>query len=303
MGIINEYRDVKMIVSAPEERELRSFVQDREFDVVKVEPGIYNDSLGRTYPLEVDYLLLVDDGDDSSSRTCLRLYPMGYREIYTKYIRNTEGINFLYPTVDELIPMISGKDLIFTAHYAGNRCGVEDILNRKLRKNVFNIWNEKEYYLYNEYFDVRVFLKKVSDGKDDAAYMAPVDIRDLDVNVKLLSILRASCDGYYDDTLKIEYTAVSEKLKAQYFLTKFHSNRNWALDPVCNLNYRISAFTLPGSITEDAVAHYDSNKTARNVRDGSKYVIDSIHVGPDICFTLAEFNELQKRFHFNISLA
>ena len=310
MGIINSYDDVRFVISNLTEADIRNIVSDREFVVIKVEPDVIKNNprskLGKNVDLKYltgfcfdYYTLQIDDGNDACGRTYLYI-----RVQLPIQFHPSEGVSVLYPTVEELIPMVLGKRLIFSTGFAEDCCGVEDVLNRKLQEYVFAMRNEKEYYLYDSFFRVQVFLRKVSKGTASTLkVLTPADVRDFDVNEKILSKLKEESGRFYNDAEVLQYASESAGLQAQYFLSKFHSNRNWNLDPVCILNYRISAFILPGRIPEEKAAEIPEAKLVRDLRSGTKYIIDSIHMDSDICSDLTEFNELVERFTFNISLA
>jgi len=312
MGIINGYDDVRMVISSLTKADIRNLVSGREFVVIKVDPDLIRNDLRRRYGKSFDlsdymsfyldrYMLQIDDGNDARGRTYLYIrvsLPIAFRQ--------AEGVNVLHPTVDELIPMVLGKRLIFSAGFMEDHCGVENVLNRKMQEYVFDLRNgdRKEYYLYDSFFQVQVFLQRVSNGRSSAhKALMPADVRNYDVNARILSKLREESGQYYDDAQILQYASESDGLQAQYFLSKFHSNRNWELDPICILNYRISAFILPGRIPEEDAAGLPEEKLTQELRSGRTYVIDSIHIDSDICSDLAEFNDLAERFTYYIRLA
>ena len=312
MGIINGYDDVRMVISSLTEADIRNLVSGREFVVIKVDPDLIRNDPRRKCGMNFDlryymefyfdqYMLQIDDGNDA----CGRMY-LYIRVSLPIRFKQAEGITVLHPAVDELIPMVLGKRLFFSTEFAEDFCGVEGILNREMQEYVFDLRNEKrkEYYLYDSFFRVQVFLQMVSNGRSSAhKALTPADVRNYDVNARILSKLREESGRFYDDAQILQYASESDGLQAQYFLSKFHSNRNWELDPVCILNYRISAFILPGRIPEEDAAGLPEEKLTRELRSGRKYVIDSIHADSDICSDLAEFNALVERFTYNIGLA
>ncbi len=92
---------------------------------------------------------------------------------------------------------------------------------------------------------MQVFLQEISDtGLGEQTTMKPCDVRAFDVNEKILSKLRKESKGFYDDALTFQYELVSDKLQAQYFLTKFHANKKWDMSLFCILDYRLSSFIL-----------------------------------------------------------
>lgn len=306
MPIINNYDTTTFIISEVTEEQLKSFVNGSKFAVITIDHELY--VWGPTSALSIyldAYTLQIDFKDKSKYRTYLNIWQHkeGF-ERHMKQYKPIEGVDVKYPSIEELIFMITGKDLIFSARFldAGGG-GIERVINKKLQELVFNLRIEKEYYLIDELFDVRVFFKKVSDEKvEENAYLKPIDIRDFNVCDQIVSILKNECSGFYNDDLVINYASVSDKLQAQYFLAKFHSNRQWDLDPVCILNYRISAFVLPYNVSKEERKQY-KKKMAFNIKDGNRYIIDSIHINSDICFDLSEFEKLISGLVTEMSLA
>ena len=133
--------------------------------------------------------------------------------------------------------------------------------------------------------------------------MTPFNVRSYDIIEKILSKLTKESNAFYDDAITIRYEMESEKLQAQYFLTKFHSNREWDMDPVCLLNYRIASFILPGAYPAEKARELPEDKIVCDTNTDDKYVIDSIHIDSDICSDLSEFNKWLETYMYNISLA
>lgn len=107
----------------------------------------------------------------------------------------------------------------------------------------------------------------------------------------MLSVLEKKSNAFYDDAWTIKYESESPELKAQYFLSKFHSNRNWAADPLCIMNCRATAYVLPCVMSKYESDDIPMDRIAFDYVSGTKYVIDSIHVNSDICFSLSEFEK------------
>lgn len=192
------------------------------------------------------YILQVDGKDNSGGRTYLFI-----KDKLPKF-KQVDGIEISYPSIVELISMLSGKRLIYYNKFAEDHCNVEDTVNRHMQDDVFNLINEDEYFLYREFFCVQVFLQRISET-DTAGHtvMTPSDVRNYDITSKLLAMLTEGCNSFYNDAIIIRYEMESERLQAQYFLSKFHCNREWNLDPVCVLNFRISSFILPGTFSSE----------------------------------------------------
>lgn len=310
MGIINHYHDIKLALSDFSEDLIGRIVADREFAVIKVPVDIYN-KLDRNYIPRDDFnwilfrysssfAVQIEAGNDPANRYCLLLKD-NTRQLPRR--REIEGVEITYPTVDELIKLLQGKRLLFTCRFAEDYCAVEEVVNKTLQKDVFRLRNEKEYYYTDEFFHVKIFLQQLSaDSAPERQHMQPIDVRNLDINAKLLTILKEKSNSFYCDAEIMTYAAESEKLQAQYFLSKFHSNRLWSADPVNILNCRISAFVLPSTVSSEAADALPEDRIAFDTVNGAKYAIDSIHMGSDICFGVSEFEELIMGLMVNISM-
>lgn len=134
-----------------------------------------------------------------------------------------------------------------------------------------------------------------------ARFIEPIDVRNLDINGKMLSVLEKKSSAFYDDAWTIKYESESPELKAQYFLAKFHSNRKWDADPINIMNCRMTAYVLPCKMSRDESDDIPKDRIAFDYVSGTKYVIDSIHVNSDICFSLSEFEKPFGWFIHNIA--
>ena len=337
MGIINGYHDVDIVISDLREDEIRSLVSGRQFAVIRIAPEIIEEhrrkcrfkfypSYFLDLPFFTQYSLQIDDGDEASGRSYLYIddqLPMGANaEPLCAKVR--DGVSIQYLSIEELISMVLGKRLIYHSEYEGDHYCVESVINRKMQEHIFRLREVEEqeeeldeerdgeldgepdgvFYLYDSFFSVEVFLQKISDeDSGEQEFLQPADVRDFDINRKILSTLKKGSNSFYNDAMTINYASVSDQLQAQYFLAKFHSNRLWELDPVCILNYRISTFILPHSISKERAADFPEDRIAYDIKHKTRHVIDSIHVDSDICFSLSEFDELIERFMYNIRLA
>ena len=309
MGIINGYDDIDMIITDLSEKDIRRLVSGRKFAIIRISEELITNyqrkRIGQKfYPKYLlginldDYVLQIDDGKDTTSRIYLCI-----KKKLPKY-RHVDGVSISYPSIEELITMISGKRLIFCVAFAEDYCCVEEEINERLQGDVFNLRIRSENYLYDEFFCVQVFLQEVTDADTGIdTLMKPTDIRNYDINSKILSKLKDECNQFYDDALTIQYELVSERLQAQYFLSKFHSNRKWDLDPVCILNFKLASFVLPRTISAQEVVDIPADRIVCDIKSGTRYVIDSIHMNSDICSNLSELNSLIERFMYNIGLA
>ena len=306
MGIINCYDDINMIISSLGEEDIRRLVSGREFAVIKIDADYLKKPRyeRKFHPLNHlgvhfdTYTLQVDGKDNSGGRIYLFI-----KDKLPKF-KQVDGIDISYSSIEELISMLSGKRLIYYNKFAEDHCNVEDTVNRHMQDDVFNLINEDEYYLYREFFHVQVFLQRVSETNAEGhTVMMPSDVRNYDITSKLLSKLTEGSNTFYNDAITIRYEMESERLQAQYFLSKFHCNREWDADPVCVLNFRISSFILPGIFPAEKAYELSKDKIAYDINTGTKYVVDSIHIDSDICFDISEFNEWLKTYIYNISLA
>ncbi len=309
MGIINGFDDIKFTITDLTADTVRNLVAGREFAVIKVPPEVYNNPLKYHYCyfdlnaiilgmcLEA-YTLEIKGNDNSGDRTFLWI-----KVNLNIKPRKVKGVKITYPSVGELIDMLSGKKLVFSVHFVREN-SVEESVNDKIQEYVFNVRSDKEYYLEDRLFDVKVFLQKISrTGQLDYDYSEPIDIRNLDVNGKMLSILNKASNSFYGDAWTVNYASESPELKAQYFLSKFHSNRKWDADPVCILNCRMSAYVLPCVKTKKTMKDFPEDRIVFDTENENLYVIDSIHVNTDICFNLKEFEEIFGWFTSSIALA
>ena len=309
MGIINSYDDINMIITDLSEENIRCFVAGREFAVININENAlqqnYRTRFGlKVYPLDQlgvhfdTYTLEIDEENNTGGRTYLFI-----KDKLPKF-KQVEGVSISYPSTDELVSMILGKRLIYYNKFAEDHCEVENTINWRMRNDVFNIINEDEYYLYHEFFCVQIFLQRISEtDAEEHTTMTPSDVRSYDITEKMLSKLTEESNSFYNDAITIRYEMESEQLQAQYFLSKFHCNREWDLDPICLLNYRIASFILPGTFPTEKARELTEDKIVCDTYTGDKYVIDSIHIDSDICSDLSEFNKWLERYIYNISLA
>ena len=213
MGIINGYEDIQMVISNLVEDDIRSVFAGRKFAVIKIDQHVIDNNprvrMGMGFDLNdilgiyLDaYTLLIDDEDETHSRTYLFVkvrLPLRFTPV--------DGVSILYPSVEELIPMLLGKRLVFSTGFVEDYCVVENVINRKLQEYVFALRNEDEYYLYDDFFRIQVFLQKISSAGTTVgpALMEPSDIREYDINERILSKLEEESNSFYHDAITIRY--------------------------------------------------------------------------------------------------
>lgn len=207
---------------------------------------------------------------------------------------------------EKAIHILRGKSLVFQVSYIEEHGNTEEVIRKKFFEQ-FCLLKEKNkecFYLYDDFYDVRIFLQKVDE--QTVQHMEYSDVRDFDINTKILQFLREESvpfleDGWHDFTA--EFAAVSDTINAQYFLTRYHSNTLWNLNPVCIFCFRISVFILPGNVTLQDAVGLSEDKLTINYKNGDKYVIDSIHFNSDICADLTGFKELIGLHYYDVTLA
>ena len=300
MGIMNCYDDISMVISEFSEDDIRRFVSGCEFAVINVSEDVINKNSGtqnrrKFYPIKLisayigySFNLQIDNGDDSNGITLLYIDKSIDEQRDFKQI---DGVSISYPSIDELISMLSGKRLIYYNTFFEDHCFVDDIINQHLQEDVFNLRKKDEKYPWDEFFRIQIFLQKAS--KTDAeehTMMTPSDPKNYDITAEILSMLKDTSDFFDDDAINIKYELESEQMKALYYFSKFRCDRDWALNHFSILNYRISSFILPGTFPEKKAAELPEDKIVYDITTGEKYVMDSIHINSDICSNINEFS-------------
>ncbi len=305
MGYISDYR---MTIKMPGDQEnlIRKLLENRNYGIFSVNSG-KNESYT---PYFKSSCRIIDKGnDDNDGKTkylCLspvREYAEDLDRLheYKKYFLR----NYNSPSVEAVLASLRDKVLSFsTSYYGGGSGDNEHIINRDFIENILLLHDGNgEFRLSDEYFDIKIYLKAIQDTEPEHKYLRPVDIRHFNINSRILKLLERTSYKFDNDAMIAEYVAESDKIQAQYFVTKFHSNRSWDKDPVCIHVYRISAFLLPGIVPYGEVNELSKAKTAIHINDGTRYMVDSLHFNNDICFDLCEFKELIDHYHFIIAEA
>ena len=162
---------------------------------------------------------------------------------------------------------------------------------------------DKQYFRHDDYHDIRLFLTRV---EDEGAYaehgLYPEDIRTFDVKDKIIDKLRKISKECFSDKSDyyFEYESLSPEIRAAYFAVRFHSNPAWDANPVNLFNFRICTFVLPGTVSPKKAKKMPLKKKTVKTDCGSEYVIDSIHLNSNICFDMAEFNDLIKGLFYEV---
>ena len=152
MPIINKYENTRIIISPPSDDLIREFIGKRRVSLIRIDREFVDRSekekrlyewfiersdvkmlLTNTVRIYVNYLIKIDDGADPVAGTYLHIeeYDSG-KDKYHTHFKPAKGISVTYPSVDELLPLIRGKRLIFSCVYAENSCNVESRINRNL---------------------------------------------------------------------------------------------------------------------------------------------------------------------------
>jgi hypothetical protein len=301
MGIISDSK-TEFIISSEQSKALSSIINNRKYALVYVY-DVTKVSFNQSRYLFLSESILEIKSDDSSRHDAYYLIMPDFQYSDTAdqdFIDNLSRIEkepifqVNHATPEDIMVFFSDKRLIFTCNYAlfggGN---AEAIMNSKILKLIFRVREKKDYYLCDDYFDIRVYLRSLPSHCDiDQDYMIPIDINEYSISRQLLDIIQKEINDFFENAFIVRYSSISEKIKAQYLLARFYSNPAWDLNPVCILNYRISAFLLPGKMSTEAAQNLTHDKLVLNERENIQYALDSIQCNSDICFNTEEFHNL-----------
>ena len=226
-----------------------------------------------------------------------------------------------YMTIEQLLEFLLDKELVFASGFMFFREN-QEVKKRELLEDKILLLRDERYsdhILYDNYYDVKIFLTKVDDGSDSSKDLHTEKALDFDVVPRLTKLLREEFEGWYDyerfgkedpnyhlryeDDFCAEFEARSEEIQASYFLTRFHSNPYWSFDPVCMLCYRFAIFILPGSVSKEDYEKLSDDKRTIKYEDGSAYRIDSILQNGDILSDISVFEDLFVSLVNEISMA
>ncbi len=312
MGIVND-NDMEIILNGSQEHAIRKILDSRLF-CLSVMPekkpkryissfsssifvGFMNDFLVRTFAIR-------DAGDKSKYEDCesyLTIYSKpGIDDEKKRYFnddlkrKNSEYIPTSFPTVEEMISYLQGKELVLITNYMqyGNMesMKVDDFLEKML---LINENSESTFYSRVEFCEIRIYLNREGEQQSTENRLIPEDIRNIDIGQNIVNMLEKKSRKRFDNEkyFSAEYEACGEETQALYFVTRFHSNELWDADPVNIVNVRISAFVLPGTVLLSESEKLSKEKLTANSVTGEEYMIDSIHFNSDIFYDMAELEK------------
>lgn len=328
MAIIND-NDMEIILKGSESETIRHMLDNRFFSLIQMpkkkpervtspaSSSVFvchlNDWLNTTFAIRghgsnvkyedcENYLRIYRDrgiGEESK-----RIYEQGLRVD----LRKCQGTVRDYST-DEVVDFLKDKDLVLISAWVEKNgdmesCKVGHFLNDSL---LFRKECGSKFVLNDDFYDVRIFLRrrkrKGEKNANNEDHLTLADIRSLDLNDRLRKIIQRARKREYSDegSFQVVFETQSDRVQASYLAMRFHSNTLWKADPVCILNFRISAFVLPGAVTVPGKVR--KGKLAKNLVTGEQFVIDSIHFNSDICEDVGEFDELMKGHFYDFGLA
>ena len=208
---------------------------------------------------------------------------------------NQQSISVTYPTLDELLSFLNGKELVLITAWM-NEGNMEAYKVKDFMKNLLFVWKESgsDFIRRDEFCDIRVFLSRIDDESSYPEYgLRSDDIRNFDIRKRIIDQFFKRSKKFFGDEnyYSAEYETQTEDVQAAYFLTRFHSNTNWDADPVNIVNARISVFILPRTTSPQEAKNLSMGKKTKNKKSGVEYMIESIHCNSDIFYDFGEFKE------------
>ena len=312
MAIVND-NDMEIIVKGNETETVRKLLKNRLFCLLKM-PAKKPDKCTSVYSSSifvgfmsgmVRRFAIRDDGSKTVSEKCEYYLSVYYkrgtddesRSIFEHRMERkiAQSISVVYPTEDELVSILSGKELVLITNYMhyGNIevLKVGDFLDDIL---FFRRDCKSDFIRRDETCAIRIYLNRVSNDADVAEHrLCPQNISDLDIGRRIINMLKRKSRKHFgnDNYYSVEFFSQSENIQAMYFATRFHSNELWDADPVNIVIARISAFVLPGAVPPGEVKkHSNRTKTVKEI-DGEEYIIDAIHFNSDIFYDIAELGK------------
>jgi hypothetical protein len=334
MAIISN-RDMEMVISGNQTDVLREILKDRSFAVGKLPADKHSwyEVLAKPSTPYMIVLAIRNAGEKTrfehcKQYLCLNRYRNADKEIESEFIKKIDNVEkkggtVEYMSVKQVQEYLYGKELVFKsgAGIAWGIGGNQEEGKRKFIENKLLTVRGKCYegqILYDVFHDVKIFLTKVADGNENNREFHTEKASDFDIIPRIMDVLKTEykesstffndedCKGEpitYPDDFCVEFESSSDEVQASYFLTRYHSNPAWNLDPVNVLCYRFAVFVLPGSITKEDVSGLPENKLTIRKADGTVYRIDALLQNGDILFDIAEFAKLAGGLFCEISMA
>lgn len=258
---------------------------------------------------------IVDEKDDVSTAYCKYVLLLasergeeGHKQIDKRKPYLSDPKFFKPVELDEktFFTFMAQKKLIYTTRWLQYSGDMESKINKAFCNNVLLIRKNFDNKLYDDVCDIRLFFQKTAtNSNDEQKRILPVDIRNFKINKKILKYLRKISKNEFrvkGSDIMMSYSMESEKIQAQYFVTRYHNNLAWDKNMVCILGYRFSAFLLPEIIADTPNGVVNENTYTKD-KNGAIYKIDSIQYTTDICFDLEQLKKLLIGLHTEIYYA
>ena len=293
MGKFDDYRDVEMVIE-PNKDALKAILKNKYYALL-YSKNDSKDNINLRNVVDQRHLLIRggDISDDEIYVLILEKSKKYFKEMLSD-AKEFHGIIATYPTFSELLCFVHDKEIVFRCHYYGSFDGgdVEEHLNKEVLNNLFAVRKKKEFYIDDDFFDVRVFLRRTESDSSDNNALVLSDIRDFSINKTIIDTIMRNVRIIDEKMMYAKYAAVSKKMQSQYLMLRFYGNPSWEMNPVCIMNYRISAYILPGIVEDTCLDKIEQDHVIVNTKDNKKYVLDSIQCNTDICHDLKDFNDL-----------
>ena len=294
MIMFDNFRDVEITIDLNKEV-LKEIIKYKNYALLYSKNPIENKMILKW---ELDENHLIFRGGGISDEEIYILIIAKSKKLFKEILsvaKEIHGIIPTYPTFSELMHFARNKELVIKCQYTESFGGgnAESFMIKKILDDVFAVRKKNDYYMVDDFLDVRVFLRRTeSDSVDNLDALLPTDIRDFSVNKSIVDIIMQNLQEFDEKMMFVKYTAVSKRMQAQYLLYRFYSNPLWVKNPVCIMNYRITAYILPGIIDDTYSDKIKQGQIVINNKDNGKYILESIQCNADICHDLTEFNDL-----------
>lgn len=311
MAIIND-NDMEIVIKGNQKETVCELIRNRLYCLIQM-PACKPEKCCSKYSSStfvnfmsgmVRTFAIRDEGSETKYEECEYYLSVYYkrgkdddtRKIFDHRIERKidQSIAATSPSKDELISMLSGKELVLITNYMqyGNMeaLKVKDFLDDILflRKDCGS-----KFIRRDENCDIRVYLSQINDEEDFTKHrLCAKNVNDLDIGYRIVSMLKKKCRAYYDGRYySMEFGTQSEEIQALYFITRFHSNEQWEADPVNIVAARISTYILPETVPRgERDENLKKNKTTKG-KNGEQYIIDAIHFNSDILYDLTELGK------------